>query len=214
MQVQLSWIDPETNTQQQPLLNTPVALGRTFEQMPTTLKGKQVARIVLRDPRVDDFHAVIAERKGRLMVADRHSVPTIAINGRNCTGGELQDGDRLFISPFEIEIRIVSSRQGPSPPIRTPESLSSPVTSAPGCDKRVGFLFPRRCGRLSPEGCPHCNGGEIDREPYFLSSERSLYPNYGDYSQGESAVPLDFTDADAMSLETVGTDFEQDMGAS
>jgi hypothetical protein len=224
MQVQLFWTDSETNTQQQPLLNTPIALGRTFERMPAILKGERVSRVVLNSSRVDDFHALIAERSGKLMVADRHTTATISINGQPSTGGRLQNGDRLSIPPFEIEIRIVGSQGVSSPSVaNVPGRIASPaVANAPGCNKQVGFLFPRHCGRLSPEGCPHCNSGESERDPYFLSSERSLYPNYGDYSQSEwssqyytgSAITLDFTDADAVSLETVGTDFEQDLGAS
>ncbi|NJO18918.1 MAG: hypothetical protein HC838_01010 [Spirulinaceae cyanobacterium RM2_2_10] len=95
----------------------------------------------------------------------------------------------------------------------------------------VGFLFPRRCGRTSREHCPHCQGGEIDDDPYFLASERSIYPNYGYYggsswgseytedltpaeAQPGEASNYDFTEADAAAFAVTSTDFEQDLDAS
>ncbi|MGF1524999.1 MAG: hypothetical protein ACFBSF_21950 [Leptolyngbyaceae cyanobacterium] len=75
---------------------------------------------------------------------------------------------------------------------------------------------------MSPVGCPHCDGGRNVEEPYFAyTGERSSrYPGYGDYTtlswvnRGYSDAEVDFTKADAASLELLGDDFEQDMGAS
>ncbi|MEL6383269.1 MAG: hypothetical protein AAFQ89_12625, partial [Cyanobacteria bacterium J06626_18] len=147
------------------------------------------------------------------------------------------------VGPCEIQIRIIdpttaSSGGGTVAPATLPSieraAPPSPRPMAPtmpprisvssggsGCDRRIGFLFPRRCGRLSSAGCPHCDDGRVAEEPYFTySHERSLYPDYGNYAalswgnRGYSDADVDFTEADAASLELLGDDFEQDMGAS
>jgi hypothetical protein len=50
------------------------------------------------------------------------------------------------------------------------------------CPRRVGFLFPHGCGRLSPAGCPDCQNGQVEN-PYS-SYDRYGYSRYDDYDDG------------------------------
>lgn len=47
MQIRLSWQNLETGEWQTPVLTLPIALGRVFERMPSTVNGEKVSRIVL-----------------------------------------------------------------------------------------------------------------------------------------------------------------------
>jgi hypothetical protein len=86
-------------------------------------------------------------------------------------------------------------------------------------------LFPHPCTRLTPVGCPDCNGGQLD-DPY-----RSRRSDWGDDdtssdwdddagSTAGEADPADvnaadLTEADGETLaKTEDDDFERDMGAS
>jgi len=89
------------------------------------------------------------------------------------------------------------------------------------CPRRIGFLFPHPCDRLTPIGCPECDNGQI-ADPY-ASSERAGYDNYdeADYSDwpdvsaaGYGGAPGDFTEADGESLVKPEEDFEDDPTAS
>lgn len=100
-----------------------------------------------------------------------------------------------------------------------------------GCDRQVGFLFKRRCGRTTRAGCPFCKGGRVqDNDPYFYE-DYDYYPGYGSYHRGGWGYPyysnrdlyyydrergmMDFTEADAAAFESEGDqDYEMDMGAS
>ncbi len=99
-----------------------------------------------------------------------------------------------------------------------------------GCDRQVGFLFKRRCGRLTPTGCPYCRqNNSHDYDPY--EADYFYYEHYGDYTVGHwgsdyyaerdryyynrDAGRMDFTEADAASFEEeFDNDYEMDMGAS
>jgi len=108
------------------------------------------------------------------------------------------------------------------------------------CPRRVGFLFPHACERLTPIGCPDCNNGVID-DPYRSRSDRRGYSDndYDSYNSNQTsgwsgasaATPVfgggdsggggatsdfsgDFTEADGESLTTSDTDFEGDLSAS
>ena len=78
------------------------------------------------------------------------------------------------------------------------------------CPRRIGFLFPHACPRLTPEGCPDCQGGEI-ADPYIRRTDRYYYRSYDyyddsltGYALAEIGDALDprFTEADGESLVT------------
>jgi hypothetical protein len=228
LQIQLSWIDPNTNVRQQPCLHLPVAIGRDFAKMPPTLRDNRVSRmnrvsrIAIDCPEIEEFHAVIIWKNKKVTIVSRRSTKNLAVNGVWCAESPLTIGDKIFITPVEIEVKSIARGQPPKPPNLAQETKDRSVEETSGCDKIVGLLFPRRCGRKSSRNCPHCQGGTTNNNPYFLNSEQSLYSDYGNYRPGDwsaeyyqgTVTTMDFTDADAVSFETHGTDFEQDMGAS
>ena len=97
------------------------------------------------------------------------------------------------------------------------------------CPRRIGFLFPHACERLSPAGCPDCNNGSIN-DPYrersdrggymnddfddYSSSETSGWPAFGGGDSGGAGASMDFTEADGASLTNPDRDFEDDLSAS
>lgn len=225
MQIQLSWVDPDTGDRQEIVLETPVALGREFAQMPDEIHGNRVSRIVLADSQVAEYHALLDVSNNELIAVDRNTSTGTLINGVRLPSSTIIEGDRLQIGPYEIQVNLNIRATAPS-------SLGETWT----CDRMVGFLFPRRCGRTSRIGCEYCNSGSVN-DPYFY--ERSYYSGYGRYDRGNwgsdyyeerdrysynsetgdvdfaSTGSVDFTDADNISLETeADTDFEHDMGAS
>ena len=239
MRIQLIYTDPSSQTALRPVLETPIAIGSAFSEMPNLLAGDRVSRITLNHPRIAPYHLLLVISQRRLQAIDQNTSAGILVNGQPQQMVYLNEGDRLQVGPCEIQVRIIdptttAPTESVSIPANSP-SFEASITTAPrqpsphrlarvsteGCERRVGFLFPRRCGRLSPAGCSHCDNGRIPDEPYFYwAEERSLYPNYGNYAArgwGHRAYPgaeVDFTEADAASLERLGEDFEQDMGAS
>ena len=217
MQIQLNWTDPNTGQQQQPILQTPVALGQEFAAMPNQINGNPVSRIVLADSQVNDYHALIDSYNGELMIVDQNSSVGTLINGIRLPSSTIIDGDRLQIGSYQIQIKLSVSAAA---------STNSEGTWQ--CDRMVGFLFSRRCGRTSKVGCPDCGGNYENNEPYF--SDRSYYSGYGRYDRGywgndyynrdhygnnTETNNVDFTESDNAALESeVDGDFEQDMGAS
>ena len=95
------------------------------------------------------------------------------------------------------------------------------------CPKRIGFLFPHPCTRLTPEGCQDCQNGQI-ADPYIRRTDRYHYNNYDSYeSYDESftgyaleslAEQMEhhhhFTEADGESLVTPDETYEDDMSGS
>ena len=104
------------------------------------------------------------------------------------------------------------------------------------CQKRVGFLFPHACERITPEGCPDCNNGRV-ADPYRSRSDRSGYesddfnsyssdetrgwssspsyvPSFGGGDSGGAGASMEFTEADGAALNTSDKDFEDDLSAS
>jgi hypothetical protein len=90
------------------------------------------------------------------------------------------------------------------------------------CPKRIGFLFPHPCTRLTPEGCQDCQNGQI-ADPYIRRTDRYYYSNYDyyddsltGYALGSLAGHFDsrFTEADGESLMTPQDAFEDDLSAS
>jgi hypothetical protein len=106
------------------------------------------------------------------------------------------------------------------------------VTPAVGwrCAKRVGFLFPHPCERLTPDGCPDCGNGSVadpwasrtDRrgytDDYYIFGNDSSYqsggasdaPVFGGGDSGGGGATSDFSGPDAATA----TDFTEADGAS
>lgn len=240
MQIQLSYLDPSTQPSLRPRLEPPVAIGSSFTTMPNILEGNRVSRITLKHPQIDPYHLLLVEVAGQLHCRAQGATAGIRLNGALISQGIVQSGDRLQVGPCEILVTFAPeaatsgadpevldpfravpfvdvAQPTPTPPRPTPSPTQTPQE---GCDRRVGFLLPRRCGRPSPVGCPYCHNGQLQDDPFFRYSERSLHPDYGNYRAGYwgsgtyNGDDVDFTEADAASLETLGVDFEQDMGAS
>jgi hypothetical protein len=200
VQIQLTWTDPNTSTRTELILETPVAIGRQTANMPQQIGEKGVSRVAIADDLIADYHALIDEQNQELIIIDQNTSNGIKINGVQSSNGILKNGDRIQIGSVEIAVNI---------------------TTAWECDRMVGFLFKRRCGRTDRTNCPFCN------ESY--TEDYAYYPNYGSYRYGwgssyyretsysydSETGNVDFTDADANSLEDErNTDFETNMGAS
>jgi len=106
------------------------------------------------------------------------------------------------------------------------------------CPRQIGFLFPHPCTRISPAGCPDCQGGAISN-PFRQRNDRIGFEDgYDSYSSNDYSSPSsssftgpafgsgdsggagassdfgsDFTEADGADLMQEG-DFEDDASAS
>ncbi|OUL33385.1 peptide-binding protein [Nostoc sp. T09] len=202
MQIQLSWIDPNTEERREPLLETPVAIGRVFQEMPQQINEQRVSRIAIADDLIADYHALIDWQNQELIITDQTSSSGIKINDVQVTGGILQNGDRIEIGACEIVVNFTATTWE--------------------CDRQVGFLFKRRCGRTDRTGCPYCE--QTYEDDYAFYSDYGHYRSgwgsdyYDDrdrYSYDPETGNVDFTDADSVSLENErDVDFERNMGAS
>jgi FHA domain len=202
LQIQLSWLDPNSEERREPLLEIPVAIGRAFSEMPQQINQQKVSRIVMQDDLIADYHALIDWQNQELIITDQNTSNGIKINGAQVTDGILKDGDRITIGACEILVNFTA----------TPWE----------CDRMVGFLFKRRCGRTDKTGCPDCH--PVYEDDYAFYSEygnyrsgwgRDYYDGRDRYSYDPETGDVDFTEADAVSLEAQrDADFESDMGAS
>jgi pSer/pThr/pTyr-binding forkhead associated (FHA) protein len=204
LQIQLSWTDPNTGDIREPKLETPVAIGRIFAAMPLENNGQRVSRITIEDDLIADYHALIDWQNQELIIIDQNTSIGIQINGVHLTNGNLKNGDRICIGNCEIVVNFTTTN------------------TTWECDRMVGFLFKRRCGRTDTTGCPHC-------QPTY-EEDYAYYSGYGNYRSGwgsgyyynrdryyydSDTASVDFTEADAMSLETESDhDYETNMGAS
>lgn len=205
MQIQLSWIVPNTGEHSEPTLETPVAIGRKFAAMPSENNGQRVSRITIEDDLIADYHALIDWQNQNLIIIDQNTDNGIQINGTELTNGSLNNGDRIKIGSCEITVKF------------------TPVTTPGECDRMIGFLFKRRCGRTDTTGCPHCHPTYEQDYAYYSgygnyhsgSWGSSYYYNRDRYEYDSETGNIDFTEADAMSLENeYDTDYETNMGAS
>lgn len=225
MRLQLTRTDLATGQSQTSVLETPIALGREFALMPGMVEGNRVSRMVLEDTEVADYHALIDEQAEGLVIIDQSGGRGLRVNGVSAMSSPLQDGDHFQIGSYDLQVQL-----NPETAVANDEAAgASAFNSAGECDRKVGFLFPRRCGRTTTVGCPYCDSGQVNNDPYFY--ERSYYSGYGTYHSGywgssyyenrdsysynPETRNIDFTDADSASFEReADTDFEQDMGAS
>jgi hypothetical protein len=87
------------------------------------------------------------------------------------------------------------------------------------CGRRVGFLFPHPCDRMTPEGCPDCQNGEVG-DPYRDRLDRGVYTDYDDYDSGYvgkiagAEAGMRFTQGDGENLVKRRKPFEEDPTAS
>lgn len=109
MQIRLSWQNLETGEWRTPVLTLPIALGRVFERMPSTVNGEKVSRIVLTGERVSRFHGLITREQGNLMVTDTGSRNGILVNGIVQTRCCIQEGDTLQIGQYNITISFITN---------------------------------------------------------------------------------------------------------
>jgi len=114
MRVQLTWSDPNTQQVRSPTLETPIAFGREFGDMPSAMKTKAIRRMVLASEQVAPFHAIMAEAKGQLAISNRQADKQTLVNGVAKSMQRVNDGDRLTIGPFEITVAILSATPVPA----------------------------------------------------------------------------------------------------
>jgi hypothetical protein len=90
------------------------------------------------------------------------------------------------------------------------------------CPRRTGFLFPHPCQRLTPEGCPDCQNGQVS-DPYRARPRYYYTDSYDDYDYALTGIALSelaehadprFTEADGESLVMPDDTYENDMSAS
>ncbi|UKO97050.1 FHA domain-containing protein [Nostoc sp. UHCC 0870] len=204
MQIKLTWVDPNTGDRREPLLQIPVAIGKEFSAMPQQIDEQRVSRVTIQDDLVAGYHALINWQNQELIIIDQNTSNGMQINGLPLTTGSLSDGDRIQIGNCEIIINYTA-------------------TTGAECDRMIGFLFKRRCGRTDTIDCAYCNQSYEEDYAYYSNygNYRSsswgsdYYSNRDRYSYDPETGNVDFTEADAMSLETERDgDFESNMGAS
>lgn len=205
MQVQCIYFDPNLNHQRELIFETPIAIGSDPSRMPERLDQQQVSQWVLNFPEVADYHLLINAVNQTLQGIAQNAPNGIIINGvqqlaKTCI---LVEGDRLQVGEIEIQVftSVVPNRQ-----------LQASTPTPQVCNRLIGFLFPRRCTRVSPVGCPHCDEGRLSDNSYESYSERTWYQETS--SDVRDTGTIDFTEADAAALETTDIDFEEDLGAS
>ncbi|MEG5057631.1 FHA domain-containing protein [Microcoleus sp. A2-C5] len=104
LRLRLTWNDTATGDCRSPILELPIALGRNFEAMPTTINGERVSRILLKSSQVSRFHAVIATEGDSIIVTDTGSRNGTFVNGIRQTRCILANGDMLQLGPCAIAI--------------------------------------------------------------------------------------------------------------
>jgi len=230
VQIQLCWTDPVTNQTQKPFLETPIALGREFTLMPGIVDGQRVSRAVIAHPQIADYHALITEQNGQLLITDQ-SGSGIGLNNARVTVGHLTDGSRFQIGPVTLLVDFPASAAAPLAPALAPVAAGLDPAVETGCDRKIGFLFQRRCGRTDPTNCPYCQGGQLAHNHDPFRYDHDYYPGYGHYGNGSwghqyyqqrdsyaynpYTRSIDFNDSDAASFEEEGDmDYENRLDAS
>jgi pSer/pThr/pTyr-binding forkhead associated (FHA) protein len=125
MQISLTWEEPATGERRAPALNTPIAIGREFSQLPIEIEGKRVSRIQLDDGQISRFHALIQEDNGQLIISDRNSSNGIQINDQPRLRHPLLPGDRIQLGSYTLTLMQVG------PPSSSSKILFNPITNIP-----------------------------------------------------------------------------------
>ncbi|HLO47604.1 MAG TPA: FHA domain-containing protein [Kamptonema sp.] len=139
LRLQLSWEDTSLGDRREPFLELPIAIGRVFESMPTTINGDRVSRIALASSRVSRFHAVIALENGSIVVTDTGSRNGTFVNGIRQHRSVLANGDTLQIGSYSITINFAPNQTLPSsnsqiffnPQTNQPDPAWPPVPISP-----------------------------------------------------------------------------------
>ncbi|MEL6939988.1 MAG: FHA domain-containing protein [Cyanobacteria bacterium J06598_1] len=136
--IQLSWIDPSTQEQRQPVLTLPVTFGRLLDQMPASIEGDRVSRMVLLHPRVSRYHVLIEWMNNQLVLTDQNTSNGTHVNDVRQQQCVLRKGDRIQIGDVIIQVQLVplapsstSPTQYKSKTIYPEAKPSGPVPSAP-----------------------------------------------------------------------------------
>ena len=107
--IQLVWRDLTTGDLRQPEYKLPVAIGREFSQMPSTIGQDSVSRLQLNHTEISGYHALINLEQGNVVIVDQNSTNGVFINGLRQTKSFIKDGDVLQLGPYEIHVRLTGS---------------------------------------------------------------------------------------------------------
>jgi pSer/pThr/pTyr-binding forkhead associated (FHA) protein len=125
MQISLTWEDPSSGERRAPVLNTPIAMGREFSQLPIEIGGRRVSRIQLDDGQISRYHALIDEENGQIFITDQNSSNGLQINGEPQLRQPLLPGDRLQIGSYTIALSQFGT------PSNSSKILFNPITNIP-----------------------------------------------------------------------------------
>jgi FHA domain len=144
MQISLTWKDPVTGEHRSPVLNTPIAIGREFSQLPSQIADRRVSRIQLNDGQISRFHVLLDEENGLLLVADQQSSNGIEINNVKQLRGYLKAGDRLGVGSYILTILKVGEASNSSKILFNPvTNVPDPYITKPGKDNQQNAFLPQ-----------------------------------------------------------------------
>ncbi|MGB3496573.1 MAG: FHA domain-containing protein [Elainellaceae cyanobacterium] len=105
--VQLRWEDPDTGELHDPLLKTPIAIGRETPQMPEQLGALPVSQLEMPHKQVSRYHALITVVNQQICITDK-SVNGTFLNGRSVEreNQPFTSKDTLRIGPYKITAAI------------------------------------------------------------------------------------------------------------
>lgn len=142
MELRLVWDDPATGERRQPLLALPIALGRDFQQMPSTQAGNKVSRLTFNSAEISRFHCLLSWENGHVSLTDQNSSNGVFVNGQKQSRCTLQDGDILQLGPYQITVQFaflaaptVSSQILFHPDTDLPDPQASLVAPPPSSQK-------------------------------------------------------------------------------
>ncbi len=141
VRIQLSWEDPASGEQRNPILAVPIALGREFAQMPATFGEQRVSRIVLDSEAVSRYHTLIQVEGASLVVIDQNSSNSTLVNGTRQSRSLLTNGDTLQIGPYQISVTFAVNFPT-SPPPANSTILFNPDTDAPDAELELPASAP------------------------------------------------------------------------
>lgn len=139
-------------------------------------------------------HAIIKEERGQPKVRIHHNNKEVKVTN-NC----------FTLGTVKITLEVLQDTSG-------------------RCQKMVGFLFKKKCNRISTHNCPYCNHPNDEYQ-----SDYDYYEDYGSYNRWGRRYYRDrvyyrydcdnrnveFTEADNVAFqEEYDSDFEQNFSAS
>ncbi|MFQ3612467.1 MAG: FHA domain-containing protein, partial [Cyanobacteriota bacterium] len=111
MQIQLSWEDPITEEQQEPIFPLPFAFGRDLTQLPNEWQGKEVSRAVFTSQEISRYHALIYRSEDGQVIYEDRSANGSRINGEKIRQARrvLQGGEVVQFGPYSVTVSLVPS---------------------------------------------------------------------------------------------------------